>query len=36
MEEPQRPAIDEDDEIRNYVLKKKLTLWERILKWVYR
>lgn len=28
-------AGNDDDEIRTYVLNKKLTLWERILRWVY-
>ena len=28
-------SADDDDDIRTYVLNKKLTFWERILRWVY-
>ena len=29
-----QPEIEEDP-IRNYVLDKKLSFWEKILRWVY-
>lgn len=33
QQDQQRPAVD--DPIRTAILNKKLTLWERFLRWVY-